>query len=88
MMNMIHTIINYFTSIKISPVEFKILCAILGPIWGLIVMRIGYSFFDRMTDFVTSEELKDNNIAVATVIASIFIGCGICTGIITGFSLF
>ena len=79
-------ILNFLNDM--SAQEVKMANALFGPIWGLILMRLAYSVFDRITFFKTAEELKNGNIAVAIVVGSIFIGIGICVGLTTGFAIF
>ena len=72
----------------IDPLTMKIFCVAVGPVWGLAIMAIGYYFFDFMTPFHTATEIKEGNTVVGMIIGSIFMGVGICTGLIVGLSLF
>ena len=72
----------------ITPLQIKFISLILGPLWALLIMRLSYATFDRMTEFDTSEELQKGNIAVGIIMGSIFVGIGICVGLVTGFAIF
>jgi len=73
---------------NLTPIQIKIITACVGPIWGLFLMRVCYRMFDNITPFITADELKDGNISVGIVVGSMFIGIGICVGLVTGFSVF
>ena len=73
----------------IDPLVIKLIAVMLGPVWALVIMRIGYKMFDKLTPFDTADELsKDDNIAVGIVVGSIFIALGMVTGLIVGMALF
>ena len=71
-----------------DPLMFKLFCVFFGPIWCLILMRLGYKLFDNITSFKTNTQLLNNNTAVGFVVGSIFIGMGLCTGLVVGLALF
>lgn len=61
--------------------------AIIGIALGLIGMRIGYSMLDSVTKFNTSNQLENNNTSVGIAVAGVFIGIGICAGLVVGLAL-
>ena len=58
-----------------------------GLILGLCFCFVGFKLFDRITKFDTELQLKEGNIAVAIVTASIFISIGIMVANIVGMAL-
>ena len=68
-------------------VSLNIIYAIIGIGMGLLGMRFGYKMLDKLTDFNTSEQLKANNTSVGIVVAGVFMGIGICAGLIIGLAL-
>ncbi|MTI68546.1 MAG: DUF350 domain-containing protein [Firmicutes bacterium] len=50
---------------------------IIYAILGLCLMFIGYKFFDLITPYNFSEEIKEKNPAIGAVIAGIFIATAI-----------
>ena len=61
--------------------------AIIGGIITLVFMYIGYKWFDKFTDFNTSNELAKDNKAVGLVVMGIFIGVGVAIGLVIGLGL-
>ena len=61
--------------------------SIIGGVLTLVFMYFGYKWFDRFTDFNTSEELAKDNRAVGLVVMGIFIGIGIAIGLVIGLGL-
>ena len=61
--------------------------AMFGGILTLLFMYLGYKWFDRITDFNTSNELAKDNRAVGLVVMGIFIGVGIAIGLVIGLGL-
>lgn len=61
--------------------------SILGGILTLAFMYFGYKWFDRFTDFKTSDELAKDNRAVGLVVMGIFIGVGVAIGLVIGLGL-
>ena len=61
--------------------------SILGGILTLAFMYFGYKWFDRFTDFNTSNELAKDNRAVGLVVMGIFIGVGVAVGLVIGLGL-
>ena len=57
---------------------------ILGGILTLLFMYLGYKWFDKFTDFNTSNELAKDNRAVGLVVMGIFIGVGVAIGLVIG----
>jgi len=60
---------------------------ILGGILTLLFMYLGYKWFDKFTDFNTSNELAKDNRAVGLVVMGIFIGVGVAIGLVIGLGL-
>ena len=61
--------------------------SILGGILTLLFMYLGYKWFDKFTDFNTSNELAKDNRAVGLVVMGIFIGVGVAIGMVIGLGL-
>ena len=61
--------------------------SIIGGILTLLFMYFGYKWFDRFTDFDTSNELSKDNKAVGMVVMGIFIGVGVAIGLVIGLGL-
>ena len=61
--------------------------SILGGILTLLFMYLGYKWFDKFTDFNTSNELAEDNRAVGLVVMGIFIGVGVAIGLVIGLGL-
>ena len=60
---------------------------LIGAIFTLAFMALGYMLFDRMTPFDTSVELQKGNISVGIVVGAIFIGLGVAIGLVIGMGL-
>ncbi|WP_094549664.1 DUF350 domain-containing protein [Petroclostridium xylanilyticum] len=50
---------------------------IVYALLGLVLMMIGYKFFDIITPYNFAEEIKEKNPAIGAVIAGIFIATAI-----------
>ncbi|MBZ4645181.1 MAG: putative rane protein [Petroclostridium sp.] len=50
---------------------------IVYALLGLVLMLIGYKFFDIITPYNFAEEIKEKNPAIGAVIAGIFIATAI-----------
>ena len=61
--------------------------ALLGALFTLAFMALGYTLFDRLTPFDTGAELQKGNVAVGLVIGSIFVGVGVAIGLVIGMGL-
>lgn len=61
--------------------------SIMGGILTLLFMYIGYKWFDKFTDFNTSNELAKDNRAVGMVVMGMFIGVGVAVGLVIGLGL-
>lgn len=61
--------------------------SIIGGILTLLFMYFGYKWFDKFTDFTTSDELARDNKAVGLVVMGIFIGVGVAVGLVIGLGL-
>lgn len=71
--------------VTMSMINYKAIITNLGvSVWGCLIgmflMLIGYKIFDWVTPFDTQHELKEGNMSVGIVIASIFIGVPILLG--------
>ena len=65
----------------------NLIYACLGIILGITCMKYGYKMLDKLTNFNTSNQLQDGNVAVGNAIAGLFIGIGICAGLCVGLAL-
>lgn len=72
----------------IEPITLTMLKVVLGSIWGLVMMVIAYFLLDKITPYDTGKMLKEDNRAVGAVVGNIFIGVGLCIGLIIGLPLF
>lgn len=54
-----------------------VLSTIIYGLLGLILMILGYKFFDLVTPFKFSDEIKEKNPAVGAMIGGIFIAVAI-----------
>ena len=61
--------------------------AILGALFTIALMVLGYKVLDWITPFNTSKQLGEGNIAVGIVVGSMFIGLGISVGLVVGLGL-
>ena len=61
--------------------------ALFGGFMTLVIMVFGFKMLDRLTDFNTSEELRNGNQAVGLVAAGVFIGIGFAVGLVIGMSV-
>jgi hypothetical protein len=61
--------------------------AFLGIMIGIGTMYLGYKILNRLTFFSTSEQLYSANIAVGLMVLGMFVGIGICAGLIIGLAL-
>jgi putative membrane protein len=55
----------------------EILSTIFYAVYGMVLMFIGFKFFDIITPYNFVEEMKEKNPAIGAVIAGIFISVGI-----------
>ncbi len=55
----------------------EILSTIFYSFYGMLLMYIGFKFFDLITPYDFVEEIKEKNPAIGAVIAGIFISVGI-----------
>jgi len=65
----------------------NLIYSIIGGILTLLFMYFGYKWFDRFTDFDTSDELSKDNKSVGLVVMGIFIGVGVAVGLVIGMGL-
>ena len=61
--------------------------ALFGGFMTLGIMVLGFKMLDKLSDFNTSEELKQGNQAVGLTVAGIFIGIGFAVGLVIGMSV-
>lgn len=55
----------------------EVLSTIFYAMYGMVLMYIGFKFFDWITPYNFVEEIKEKNPAIGAVIAGIFISVGI-----------
>jgi len=72
---------------EIDIVVLNFVYAILGALFTILLMVLGYKILDWCTPFDTSKQLGEGNIAVGVVIGSMFIGLGIAVGLVVGLGL-
>ncbi len=72
---------------NIMGIGLNLIYAVIGIGLGLFGMKFGYNMLDKLTDFVTSDQLEKNNTAVGIAVAGIFVGIGICAGLVVGLAL-
>lgn len=63
------------------------LYALLGALFSIALMLIGYKLLDWITPFETSKELSDGNVAVGFVVGSMFVSLGLAVGLVVGLGL-
>lgn len=68
-------------------IGLNLIYAIIGIGLGLFGMRFGYTLLDKLTNFTTSDQLEKNNTAVGIAVAGVFVGIGICAGLVVGLAL-
>ena len=61
--------------------------ALFGGLMTLGIMVLGFKMLDKLTEFNTSDELKNGNQAVGITVAGIFIGIGFAVGLVIGMSV-
>jgi uncharacterized membrane protein YjfL (UPF0719 family) len=61
--------------------------AILGALFTILFMVLGYKILDWITPFDTSKQLGEGNVAVGIVVGSMFVGLGIAVGLVVGLGL-
>jgi len=71
----------------ITPITVNIFYAGLAGLICLMFMILSYWLFDWITPFDTAKQIHNQNQAVGTIIAGIFIGLGIAMGLVIGLSL-
>ena len=71
----------------IQTITLNFMYATCGLILGLFFCFVGFKIFDRITSFNTERQLKEGNIAVGIVTASIFISIGVMVANIIGMAL-
>ena len=71
----------------IDPIILNFIYAALGAFLTIWFMKFGCRSFNKIVNFNISEELSKGNIAVGLMIAGMFIGIGIATGLVIGMGL-
>lgn len=71
----------------IDPIILNFIYAALGGFLTIWFMKFGCRMFNKTVTFDISEELSRGNIAVGLMIAGMFIGIGIATGLVIGLGL-
>ncbi len=59
----------------------------IGGFIGIGLMAIGFILLDKISPIDTQSELQKNNLSIAIVVASIFVGIGICSGLTMGLGM-
>lgn len=72
---------------QLAAMIVNIVYSIIGGVLTLLFMYVGYKWFDRFTDFNTSNELANDNKAVGLVVMGIFVGVGVAVGLVIGLGL-
>jgi len=72
---------------ELSILALNFVYAVVGAIFTLVFMAVGYKIFDRLTPFNTSRQLAEGNIAVGLVVGSMFVGLGVAVGLVIGMGL-
>ncbi len=71
----------------IDPIILNFMYATLGGLLTIWFMKYGCWMFNKTVSFNISEELAKGNIAVGLMIAGMFIGIGVATGLVIGLGL-
>ena len=71
----------------IDPILLNFLYAALGALLTIWFMKYGCSSFNKIVNFNISDELAKGNVAVGLMIAGMFIGIGVATGLVIGLGL-
>ena len=72
---------------QLTAMIINFIYSIMGGILTLVFMYFGYKWFDKFTNFNTSDELAKDNRAVGLVVMGIFIGVGVAVGLVIGLGL-
>ena len=72
---------------EVSILFLNFVYALVGAVFTILFMAIGYRVFDRLTPFNTHDELANGNVAVGIVVGSILVGVGIAVGLVIGMGL-
>jgi len=70
-----------------DPVVLNFLYAIMGSALTILSMWLGCKIFNRMFCFELSEELHKGNLAIGVMLAGMFTGIGVATGLVIGLGL-
>ena len=71
----------------LDPVILNFIYAILGTMLTIFSMWTGCKIFNRMFCFELSDELHKGNVAIGIMLAGMFIGIGVATGLVIGMGL-
>ena len=72
---------------ELSILALNLFYAVMGAVFTLVFMALGYRLFDQITPFRTGVELHKGNVAVGLVVGSVFIALGIAIGLVMGMAL-
>ncbi len=72
---------------ELSIFGLNLFYAVMGAVFTLVFMVLGYGLFDRVTPFKTGVELQKGNVAVGLVVGSVFVALGIAIGLVMGMAL-
>ncbi len=70
-----------------DPVFLNFFYATMGAALTIFAMWAGCKIFNRMFCFELSEELHNGNTAIGIMLAGMFIGIGVATGLVVGLGL-
>jgi len=70
-----------------DPVVLNFLYAIMGSALTILTMWVACKIFNRMFCFEISEELHNGNLAIGVMLAGMFTGIGVATGLVIGLGL-
>lgn len=71
----------------LDPMLLNFIYAIVGSALTIFSMWIGCKIFNRMFCFEISEELHNGNTAIGIMLAGMFIGIGMASGLVVGLGL-
>lgn len=71
----------------LDPILLNFVYAALGAFLTIWFMKLGCKSFNKIVTFNISDELAKGNIAVGLMIAGMFVGIGVATGLVIGLGL-
>lgn len=72
---------------SLDPIVLNFVYAAIGGVMTIVFMLVGCKVFNRTVCFNINEELSKGNVAVGLMIAGLFIGIGVATGLVIGLGL-